>query len=88
MEDPLENQHQPRTTLVDYLELMNGSAIGQHLIKNPEYAKNIFRQQFSDHWASKIVLSLVSVLESVYIKAQNPVLSKQKELIFSLGLFK
>ena len=29
----------------------------------------------------------LSVLESVYIKIQIPVLCKQKEFVFSLGLF-
>ena len=30
----------------------------------------------------------LSVLESVYIMTQNPLLCKQKEFIFSLGIFK
>ena len=30
----------------------------------------------------------LSVLESVYIKTQNPVLCRQKEFVFSLELFK
>ena len=30
----------------------------------------------------------LSILESVYIKTQNPVLCRQKEFVFSLGLFK
>ena len=30
----------------------------------------------------------LSVLESVYIKTQNPVLCKQKDFIVSLGIFK
>ena len=30
----------------------------------------------------------LSALESVYIKTQNPVLCRQKEFVFSLGLFK
>ena len=30
----------------------------------------------------------LSVLESVYIKTQSPVLCRQKEFVFSLGLFK
>ena len=30
----------------------------------------------------------LGVLESVYIKTQNPVLCRQKEFVFSLGLFK
>ena len=31
--------------------------------------------------------AMVGVLESVYIKTQNPVLCRQKEFVFSLGLF-
>ena len=30
----------------------------------------------------------LSVLESVCVKTQNPVLCRQKEFVFSLGLFK
>ena len=33
-------------------------------------------------------ITLTDVLESVYIKTQNPVLCKQKEFVFSLGLLK
>ena len=66
---------------------MSDSAIGQHLIKNPEYTKT-----YSDDnlWIIGQARSCfgISVLESVYIKTQNPVLHKQKEFIFSLGLFK
>ena len=40
-----------------------------------------------DHWASTIVFHL-RVLESVYIKTQNPVLCRQKEFVFLLGLLK
>ena len=44
--------------------------------------QNIYRRQFSDHWASKIVFSF-KCLESVYIKTQNPLLFRQNEFGFS-----
>ena len=68
-------------------KMKNDSAIGQHLITNPECAKT-----YTDDNLRIIVQARSSfhlgVLESVYIKTQNPVLCKQKEFIFSLGLFK
>ena len=63
------------------------SAIGQHLLTNPECAKTYTDDNFRiiGHARSSFHLS---VLESVYIKTQNPVLCKQKDFIFSLGIFK
>ena len=63
------------------------SAIGQHLLTNPECAKTYTDDNFRiiGHGRSSFHLS---VLESVYIKTQNPVLCKQKDFIFSLGIFK
>ena len=63
------------------------SAIEQHLIANPECAKTYTDDNFRiiEQAGSSFHLS---VLESVCIKTQNPVLSKQKEFVFSLGLFK
>ena len=62
------------------------SVIGQHLIKNPECAKTYTDDNFRIIAQARSSFHL-SVLESVYIRTQNPVLYKQKELIFSLGLF-
>ena len=44
----------------------------------------------SDSAAILLRISAISAfrLESVYIKTQNPVLCKQKDFIFSLGIFK
>ena len=62
------------------------SAIGQHLIANPECAKTYTDDNFRIIGQARSSFHL-SVLESVYIiKTQNPVLCRQKE--FSLGLFK
>ena len=63
------------------------SAIGQYLIANPECAKT-----YADD-NSRIIGQVRSsfhlgVLESVYIKTQNPVLCRQKDLVFSLRLLK
>ena len=63
------------------------SAIGQHLITNPECAKTHMDDNF---WIMRQARSSfhLSVLGSVYIKTRNPVLYRHKEFIFSLGLFK
>ena len=63
------------------------SAIGQHLIANPECAKTYTDDNFRIIGQARSSFHL-SVLESVYIKTQNPALCRQKEFIFSLGLFK
>ena len=63
------------------------SVIGQHLIANPECAKTYTDDNF---WIIGQAGSSfhLSVLESVYIKTQNPVLCRQIEFVFSLGLLK
>ena len=63
------------------------SAIGQHLIANPECAKTYTDDNFRIIGQARSSFHL-SVLESVYIKTQNPILCRQKEFVFSLGLFK
>ena len=62
------------------------SAIGQHLIRNSECTKAYTDNNF---WIIGQVRSSfhLGVLESVYIKTQNPVLCRQKECVFSLQLF-
>ena len=61
------------------------SAIGQHLLTNPECAKTYTDDHFRIIGQARSSFHL-SVLESVYIKTQNPVLCKQKDFIFSLGI--
>ena len=68
-------------------KMKSDSAIAQHLIENPECAKTYSDDNFRIIGQARSSFHL-SVLESVYIKTQNPVLCKQKEFIFSLGLFK
>ena len=68
-------------------KMKSDSAMGQHLIKNPECAKTYSDDNFRIIGQARSSFHL-SVLESVYIKTQNPGLCKQKEFIFSLGLFK
>ena len=63
------------------------SAIGQHLLMNPECAKTNTDDNFRIIRQARSSFHL-SVLESVYIKTQNPVLCKQKDVLFSLGIFK
>ena len=62
------------------------SAIGQHLITNPECAKTYTDDNFRIIGQARSSFYLC-VLESVYIKTQNPVLCRQKEFVFSLKLF-
>ena len=59
------------------------SAIGQHLIANPECAKTYTDDNFRIIGQARSSFHL-GVLESVYIRTQNPVLCKQKEFIFHL----
>ena len=54
---------------------------------NPECAKTYTDDNFRIIGQGRSSFHL-SVLESVYIKTQNPVLCKQKDFIFSLGIFK
>ena len=62
------------------------SAIGQHLITNPECAKTNTDDNFRIIGQARSSFHL-GVLESVYIKTQNPVLCKQKEFVFSFRFF-
>ena len=62
-------------------------AIGQHLIVNPECAKTYTGDNFRIMGQARSFFHL-SVLESVYIKTQNPVFCKRKEFICSFRLFK
>ena len=54
---------------------------------NPECAKTYADDNFRIIGQASSSFHL-SVWESVYIKIQNPVLCRQKEFVFSLGLFK
>ena len=62
------------------------SAIRQHLIANPECAKTYADDKFRIIGQARSSFHL-SVLESVYIKTQNPVLCRQKEC-FLIGILK
>ena len=63
------------------------SAIGEHLLMNPECAKTYTDDNFRIIGQARSSFHL-RILESVYIKTQNPVLCKHKDFIFSLGIFK
>ena len=62
------------------------SAVGQHLNTNPECAKIYTDDNFRSIGQVRSSFYL-GVLESVYIKTQNPDLCRQKEFVFSLKLF-
>ena len=59
------------------------SAIGQHLISNPECPKTYTDDNFRIIGQARSS-SPLGVLESVSIKTQNPVMCRQKEFVFSL----
>ncbi len=67
--------------------LKHDSAIGQHLLDNPICAENYSEDFFRIIGKARSLFHL-GVLESVYIKTKRPVLCRQKEFVFSLGLFK
>ena len=77
------------------IRLFNGSVFQiraysfqfQIQISNPECTKTYSDENFRIIGQARSSFHL-SVLESVYIKTQNPVLCKQKEFLISLGLFK
>ena len=58
-------------------------AIGQHLLTKPEGAETYTDNNFQIIEQARSYFH-ISVLESVYVKRQNPVLCKQKDLIFHL----
>ena len=61
------------------------SAIGQHLLTNPECAKTYTDDNFRIIGQARSSFHL-SVLESVYIKTQNPVLCRQRFHLFAWNL--
>ena len=77
----------PRMCKNSISKMKSDSAIGQHLITNPECAKTYTYDNFRIIGQARSSFHL-GVLESVYVKTQNPVLCKQQEFVFSLGLFK
>ena len=64
-------------------KMKSDSAMGQHLITNPNCANTYSDDNFRTIGQARSSFYL-SVLESVYIKTPNPVLCKQTEFIFSL----
>ena len=64
--------------------MKSDSAIGQHLIENPECAKTYSDDNFRIVGQARSSFHL-SVLESVYIKTQNPILCNKKSSFSHLG---
>ena len=63
-----------------------GSAIGLHLMQNPECATQYSNNQFSILAKARSVFHL-SVLEATYIKIRKLILCRQKEFVYSLQIF-
>ena len=82
----IEREQPPRGCKTRNAQNKCDLAIGQHLLENPECAKmyNDDKVRIIGQARSSFHLG---VLESVYIQTQNPLLCRQKEFVFSLGLF-
>ena len=61
------------------------SAIRQHLLENPDCAKNYNCDMFRIIGKARSSFHL-AVLESIYISTKKPLLCRQKEFVFTLGL--
>ena len=61
------------------------SAIGQHLLENPDCAKNYNCDMFRNIGKARSSFVL-AVLDSIYISTTKPLLCRQKEFVFTLGL--
>ena len=77
----------PRMCKSSNPKMRSYSVVEQNLIKIPECAKTYIDDNVRTIRQARLPFHL-SVLESVYIKTQYPVLCKQKEFIFSLRLLK
>ena len=64
----------------------NDSAFGQHLLENEQCALN-YDKRFSILATARSSFHL-NILEAAYIKIQRPVLYRQKELVYTLKLFR
>ncbi len=83
----LPQQEQPSRASKPKRSLKHESAIGQHLLYNPDYAKAYSENCFRIIGRARSTFHL-SILVSIYIKSRNPLWCKQKEFAFALGLLK
>ena len=74
---------QPSSTYKTNSTMKSDSRIGKHLITNPECTNTYTDNNFQIKGQARLFFHL-SVLESVYIKAQNPVLCKQNNSLSHL----
>ena len=63
------------------------SAIDQHLLENDQSALNYDNKRFSIPATARSSFHL-NLLEAAYIKTRRPVLRRQKELVYTLKLFR
>ena len=63
------------------------SAIGQHLLDNDQCTLNYDNKRFSILAAARSSFHL-NLLEAAYFKTRRPVLSRQKEFVYTLKLFR
>ena len=77
MKNTIVREQPPRMCKTSNPRMKSNSAIGQHLNKNPECTKTYSDDNFLIIGQAKLFFQSI-VLESIYIKTQNPVLCKQK----------
>ncbi len=78
-------REQPSRASKPKRSLKHDSAIGQHLLDNPECAKAYSENCFQIIGRARST-SHLGILESVYKKARDTLLCGLKELVFALGL--
>ena len=82
---PLKKVQPPRSYRSSNTVKTSDSAIGQHLLDNPDCAK-IYKDDMFQIIGSARSSFHLAVLESIYIQTKKPPLRRQKEVVFSLGL--
>ena len=86
-QNTVPQREQPSRASKTKRSLKHDSAIGQHLLDNPECAKAYSENCFRIIGRARSTFHL-GILESVYIKTRDPLLCRQKEFVFALGLLK
>lgn len=86
------NSPKPATTVTSSKKTITAaynhlSAIGQHLVDNPECAKDFCRERFTVLVRARSEFHL-SVMESINIQTMQPPLCRQKNFVYSTVLFK
>ena len=79
-----QREQPPRSCRSRNIVKNSDSAIGQHLLDNPDCAKLYNDDMFRIIGRARLPFHL-AVFESIYIQTKKPPLCRQKEFVFSLG---